>query len=97
MALVNEVIFKNVTPQGVWKKAKPETENAALKMFFQKPLRCYVLEQKPDDFLFITYMVLKDVLAVKEKIVGQDILQICPNLFGIGGYIASMAKASPNP
>ena len=41
-------------------------------------------------------MVLKDALAVKEKIVGQDILQICPNLFGVGGYIASIGKVSPN-
>ena len=77
-------------------KAKPEAENAALKMFFQKPLRCYVLEQKPDDFLFIAYMVLKDALAVKEKIVGQNSPKIYPNLFGVGGYIASIGKVSPN-
>lgn len=78
-------------------KAKPEAENAALKMFFQKPLRCYVLEQKPDDFLFIAYMVLKDALAVKEKIVGQNSPKIYPNLFGVGGYIASIGKVLPPP
>ena len=41
-------------------------------MYSLKPLRCCVLEQKPHDFLFIAYVILKDALAVKEKIAGQD-------------------------